>query len=330
MLTEILGTKNLKVVPVMFAYLFYRIDQREFLKYLQDNALVSSRKEAVRIKDAMQASGYVMKNCKLYAWACWTARRLGRAMPHAGSFDVDPKDAFVLRKLNLAHLDKLRGALGPFDAYSLRSFDHLAERLLESSDLKNYVGKFVTKKMSFLIKSYGETRHDLETSLRESAILSWYKQYPRFDSELHMVNVAKASIHNDGHTMITSLSSKSRQRLMRNDDGSFEALTVDLATLADVAAPPQYGALLRDHISALVSMSHKLNDKAQQFLMCAAGQHHDGLSEFLSLDNEDAASEWPYPRYMSQVQKFFDVTPDKVQRLYESIRTYSEKTNIRR
>jgi len=326
MLTEILGIKNLKIIPAMFAYLFYRIDQKEFLTYIEDNKLVADRKEALRIKDAMRVNGYVMKNCKLYAWACWAARRADQPPPSARAFGVESKDAVILRRLNLAHLDKARST--KYEALTLEAFDAATDRLLKSPDLKNYIGKFVTKKMSFLMKSYGENRYDLETQLKEGALLAWYKQYPRFDSELHMVNVAKAAIHNDGQTMITSLSSKSRQRLQRNDDGSFEALNVDISTLSDVAAPPQYGALLQEQLEALASVEHKLNPKAQQFILCASGQYHKGLSEFLEIDNTEAAEKWPYPRYMSQVQKFFDVTPDKVERLFSSIRKHSDRTNL--
>lgn len=328
MLTEILGIKNLKMVPAMFAYLFYRIDQKTFLKHIEDNDLVTDRREAMRVKDAMRVNGYIMKNCKLYAWACWTARRNEATLPSAKSFGVHPKDAVVLRRLNLAHLDKARGKLAPYECWSLDTFNANTERMLESPELTNYIGKFVSKKMSFLIKSYGETRHDLETQLSETALLAWYKQYPRFDSELHAINVAKAAIHNDGHTMITSLSSKSRQRLTRNSDGSFEALMVDINVLADVAAPPQYGALLQDHLQALEAVQHRLSDRAQSFLLCASGQYNEELSVFLKCDNTEAAEKWPYPRYMAQLQKFFDVTPDKVDRLFKAIRNYSERTNL--
>lgn len=328
MLTEILGIKNLKLVPSMFAYLFYRIDQKTFLKYVVDNELVTDRKEALRIKDVMRGNGYIMKNCKLYAWACWSARRNGNALPPAKAFGVHTKDAVILRRLNLAHLDTSRGTLVPFESWSISMFNANTERMLQSSELRNYIGKFVTKKMSFLMKSYGETRHDLETQLRETALLAWYKQYPRFDSELHAVNVAKAAIHNEGHTMITSLSSKSRQRLVRLADGSFEALMVDINVLADVAAPPQYGALLQDHLQALEAVQHRLSDRAQSFLLCASGQYNEELSEFLKIDNTEAVEKWAYPRYMSQVQKFFKVTPDKVDRLFNAIRNYSDRTNV--
>lgn len=327
MLTSILGTKNLKVVPSLFAYLFHRIDQRQFLDYIEDKGFVEDRTEALRIKDCARTNGYVLKNCKLYAWACWSARELGRALPSASSFEVDAEDAKILRRLNLKHLNR-RNGFTRYSAYSLQSFDRMTANLIASRELKNYIGKFVTKKMSFLMKSYGETRHDLETSLQEAALIALYKQYPRFDNEIHMINVAKAQIHNAGHTMITTLTSKSRQRLSQNADGSFEAVNVDVATLADVAAPPQYGAMLKDRLQALAAVEHKLSPRAKDFLMCAAGQYHEGFSKWLQVNNDDAADEWPYQRYMREAQKYFDVSAEKVERLYASIRNYAHQTNL--
>ncbi len=328
MLTEILGT-NKKVIPPLFAYLFYRIDQRQFLAYIVDEGIVKSKEEALRIKDVARGNGYILKNCKLYAWACWSARVLGKQMPRPSAFEVDPVDAQTLRKLNLKHLEPRKG-LPRYGAYSLTSFDKLTEKMLASTDLRNYIGKFVTKKMSFLMKSFGQTRHDLEAQLKESAIVAWYKQYPRFDSSLHMVNVAKAQIHNTGQTMITSLTSKSRQRLTVNADGSFEALAVDISVVAnEIVAPPQYGAMLSDWMQALSKVEPLLKQRAKDFLMCCAGQHHAGLSEFLRCNNEDAADEWPYPRYMAKVQEYFQTTPERVEKLFNSIRKYADQTNVR-
>lgn len=321
MLQDILGVSH-KVVPALFAYLFYRIDQRAFLKYIKDKGYIDSKEEGVRIKDAARMSGYVMKNCKLYAWACWTAREMDCRMPKPEAFGVDPKDSRILRRLNLKHLEPRRG-YERFKCYSLKTFDNLCQQMLEAPELRNYIGKFVSKKMSFLIQSYGETRHDLETSMKEAALRAWYKQYPRFDSELHMVNVAKANIHNAGQSLITLLTSKGRQRLIRNPDGTFEALSVDIAVLADVAAPPRYGEELQDHLQALQAVQHKLNDRAKEFLHCAAGLYHEAFSEYLKVSNDDAADQWPYHRYMTQAQKFFGVTPEKVERLFRGIRTHT-------
>lgn len=332
MLTQILGVKNLNVVPSLFAYLFHKIDQRQFLAYIEEHGIVASREEALRIKDAARVNGYVLKNCKLYAWACWSARVLKAAMPKASDFDVNPTDAKILKRLNLQHLEErtTKHNLSRYPAYTLKTFDEMTARTLASPDLRNYIGKFVTRKMSFLMKSYGETRHDLEMQLRESALLAWYKQYPRFESDLHMVNVSKTQIHNTGHTMITSLTSKSRQKLSQNVDGTFDAVQVDIAILADVSAPPQYGQALQDHLQALSAVEHKLNQRARDFLMCAAGQYHEGLSEFLKTRNDDAADDWPYSRYMAQCQKYFNTTQEKVEKLFSSIRTYAYNTNVER
>ncbi len=327
MLTTVLGINNHKIVPALFAYLFYRIDQKTFLNLIVENGYVADKEAAYEIKEKARRSGYVLKNCKLYAWACWTARRLDRKMPSPESFGVEVEDAKILKRLNLQHLDK-RCAIGHFPAYALRSFERLCETKLESPDLKNYIGKFVTKKMWFLMKSFGETRHDLESQLKEAAITSWYKQYPRFDSELHMVNVAKANIHNQGHTMITTLSNKSRQRLQQNADGSFDALHVEISTLADVAAPTQYGEALKDHLDCLNKVDHKLNDRARQFLLCMAGQHNTEFSLFIGMDNEDAATEWAYSKYSYQCRKFFEVSEEKMEKLFSAIRNFSYRTNV--
>lgn len=327
MLPRILGVPNRKVVPALFAYLFYRIDQRAFLKYIVERGLVKNRETALAIKDAARVSGYVLKNCKLYAWACWSARVLGKKMPSPKLFEVDVEDAKVLKRLNLKHLESRSGFR--YTTYTLKTFDRMTQEMLYAPELRNYIGKFVTKKMGFLMKSYGETRHDLETQLKESAILVWYKQYPRFDSDLHMINVAKAQIHNVGQTMITTLTSKSRQRLTRNADGTFDSLAVDISVVAnEVVAPPQYGAALQDHIQVLAACEHKMSTRVKEFLLCAAGQPHEGLSEFLGCDNEDAATEWPYPKYMRRVRKYFDVTEEKVEQLFRGIRKFANQTNI--
>ena len=331
MLTEVLGVKTHKVVPALFAYLFYRIDQREFLAYLEKHNIVSSREEALRIKDAARVNGYVLKNCKLYVWACWSARVLEVQLPRASDFGVHPNDAPILRRMNLQHLEeRTKQGLARYPAYTLKTFDDLTARTLASPELRNYIGKFVTRKMTFLMNSYGETRHDLEMQLREAALLAWYKQYPRFESELHMVNVSKTQIHNTGHTMITSLTAKSRQKLSQNSDGSFDAVHVDIEVLADVSAPPQYGQALREHLQALSAVEHKLNQRAKDFLMCAAGQYHEGLSQFLKIRNDEAADEWPYTRYMAQCQKYFGTTQEKVEKLFSSIRRYAYQTSVER
>jgi hypothetical protein len=314
MLSSILGISGkeyTRIVPALFAYLFNRITMEGFVSY------VDNRDEGLRIKDLARVNGYVLKNCKLYAYACYCNRVNGTTLPKARDYGVTSKDATLLRRLNLKHLDHRKHR-----AFTLEEFDATVDTMVGSSEIRNYIGKFVTKKMSFIIKSYGETRDDIETYLKEMAIIAVYKQYPRYDSYEHFVNVAKAQIHNKGQSFITSMTSKSRQRLQQNSDGLFEAVHVPLESLATVEAPPVFGSEIHEGLSALAQIEHKLPERTREFLLCAAGQYHDGFSAYLKRGNDDAVETMDYSKYLTCLQKYFGITPERTERLFSNIRRH--------
>lgn len=308
---DLRGKDYTRIMPAMFAYWFHRIDMERFVAYVGD------REEGLRLKDIARGNGYVLKNCKLYAWACHVARREGQPLPKAKAFGVDPTDAALLKRLNLKHLDL---EPGDYKSLTLREFDSKVHAVMASSEMRNYIGRFVTKKMTFLMTSYGHGRGDIEQYLREQAVVALYKQYPRFQSDLHMVNVAKAQIHNKGQSFITSSTAKSRQRLQTNDDGSFEAVHVDIEALSTVEAPPEYGSEIRERLKALEKIEHMLPERTREYLLCAAGHHHEGFSAFLKRDNEDAASEMVWDTYIKKLNTYFEVSPDKVSKVFSNLR----------
>jgi hypothetical protein len=321
MLRQILGiqgTSFKKIVPALYAYLFNRIDMDKFIAYVGD------RKEGLRIKDIARGNGYIMKNCKLYAYACYVARKKGEKLPSAKSFEVDAYDSLLLRRLNLKNLN-----INHFRTFTLAEFEKVVNDMVTSSEIKNYCGKFVSKKMSFLMKSFGESREDIEAHLKEMAIVAVYKQYPRFMTHLHMLNVAKAQIHNKGHTFITASTSKSRQKLTQHEDGSFEAVHVDISTCTEVPAGPQYGAELKERLTALSQVEAFLPQRTKEFLLCAAGHYHEGLSVFMKVSNSDAVDHMSHDRYMAKVQEYFGTNQEKVDRLYENIRARIHQTSVR-
>lgn len=315
MLKEILGTdkKHNKIVPALFAYLFNRIDLKRFISYVEED-LSLPREYANSIKDKARVSGYVLKNCKLYTYATYYARLRGEARPRPSDYGVELEDAKILQRLNLNHLNL------SCRAFTLKEFDTICERLMNDRELKNYIGKFVTKKMTFLIQSYGEHRYDIETNLKEMALIAVYKKYPQFQTYLHMMNIAKAQIHNKGHTFITSQTAKSRQRLIQNEHGGHEAVHVELSVVADVAAPVQYGTEIRERLTALEKIEHKLTDRSRDFLLAAAGQYNEGLSTFMAVNNEEAAETLPYEKYLNHLYAYFETTPQRIENLYSKIR----------
>ena len=304
------GPKEYKrIVPALFAYLFNRIDMERFLKFVGD------REEGTRIKNIARQNGYIMKNCKLYAYAVYFNRVNGKKIPAPAEFKVTQHDSLLLRRLNLQHLDTKI-----YRAFTLQEFDHVVKEMVTSAEIRNNIGKFVSKKMSFLMKSYGERRDDIESYLKEMAIAATYKQYPRFMTYLHMINVAKAQIHNKGQTFITASTTQSRQRLTRLGDGDFEAVHEDLSTAAELAEPVNYAAEIKEQIVALSQIEDVLPERTKEFLLCAAGQYHEGFSIYLKTQNDLAAETMNYGRYMVKLQTYFNTTPEKVEKLFSSIR----------
>ncbi len=313
MLRQILsvkGTAFTRVVPALFAYLFDRISMEQFVAYCGD------RREGLRIKDIARQNGYVLKNCKLYAYACHKARLANRSLPTPKSYGVTAQDSLILKRLNLKHVDP------SFKAFTLSEFDEMINSMITSSEIRNNIGKFVTKKMSFLMRSYGEKREDIESFLKEMAIIAVYKQYPRYQSYLHLVNVAKAQIHNKGQSFITSSTSKSRQCLIQNLNGGFEAVHESIDTMTELVAPIDYAAELKERITALSKIEHKLPERTKAFLLCAAGQYHEGFSTFLTCNNVDEAERISWEKYMNKVQQYFGVSPQRTTQLFSKIRAF--------
>lgn len=298
-----------RVVPALFAYLFNRIDMERFIKFVGD------REEGTRIKDIARQNGYIMKNCKLYAYAVYFNRVNGKKIPAASEFKVAQYDSLILRRLNLQHLDTKI-----YRAFTLHEFDHVVKEMVISAEIRNNIGKFVSKKMSFLVKSYGERREDIESYLKEMAIAATYMQYPRFMTYLHMINVAKAQIHNKGQTFITASTTQSRQRLTKLDGGDYEAVHADLSTAAELAEPVNYAVEIKEQIMALSQIENVLPERTKEFLLCAAGQYHEGFSLYLKVQNDLAAEKMNYGRYMVKLQTYFNTTPEKVEKLFSSIR----------
>ena len=310
MLTEILNVTRKELLVVggpLFAYLFGRINRREYLRCLEDKAL------AKRLLQVAKNSGYIMKNCKLYAYAAWSARETGTP-PRPKDYGISRADINLLNRVNV----KKAGC----KVLTLHQFDNLVTRCLEDAELKTYIGKFVSKKMMFLIRSYNVTREELEGKLKSEALYALYKHYPQFQSLLHAQNICKTTIHNRGMNIIKFYTADKRQVLRRTATG-FESIQVPMAVLHD--SIDMSAADHQDHVDmklSLQSLQHKMNERTQRFLNVAAGGHDEEFSAFLGKDNSAAAESMSYERYMGQVQSFFGVTQHATDKLFSKIRVH--------
>jgi hypothetical protein len=298
----------------VFAYLFGRFDQKKLVKILAEE---EDPELSARILNAIRTDGYLLLNCKLYAWAFWKSRS-GGPKPRAEAFGIARADVPFLSRLNLAHVPEV------FPSHSLAEFRALVEDATAGPEIRTYMGKFISKNMTFLIRSYGHQREALVAEMQAHAVRALYLKYPRFESELHLRNNVKTTIHNRGETIITAETSPSRNKLQQDKQtGKFVSRHVDTEVLVDLEAPDEYMSEQKDLLESLVQIaqSHNLRDDVQRFLLCCAGHYDEEFSSFLMVNNTEAVETMAYDRYLSRARKFFNFTDKQVDHLFGKLRT---------
>lgn len=299
------------VASALFAYLFGIISKAELYEYVGDKALAKASLERAR------NSGYVLKHCKLYAYAYHLFRKGNlEVAPKPAAYKVSTIDSRFLQKLNLAKVP-------PKPAYRLESFDRMLTSVLTSTELKQYTGKLVSKKLSFISKSYGMPREDIESKLRDAAMSAIYKQYPRFESELHVVNICKTTIHNTAMNIIEYHTRDKRQALIKNGD-SFTQVHVSIdavpSVIAEMEAEHRYSQHDRDLLQSFLELMPKMSDEVVHFISCCCGHFDEGFSAFLGSDNGELVEKIPYDDYLMKVKSYFheqfDIHPSKVDKLF--------------
>lgn len=299
------------IIPKLFEYYFGKFDQKKFERFVGD------RPRALEIKARSKASGYVLKNCKLYAYAHHEALMKGKEKPNPEDYGVTAADAKLLRQLDLSHIN-----VNTYAAFTLKEFEFVINKICSCPDLKAYIGKLISKKMMFIIKSYGVKRDDITLQLYEAALSVAYRKYPLFENYLHFVNVIKANIHSISQTMIHFYTAQKRQKLMKTNEGAFEAVECSIELMPDVEVETSHVETLREQFQALEHAQNSLNVKPHHrtFLLCLAGHRDESFSAFLGMPNDEAVEIMSYPNYMKRAMVHFEMTPHSTERLFVRLR----------
>lgn len=302
----------------IFAYVFHRIDQLKLIELLNEHVpeLQESIIETVRV------DGYVLKNCKAYAWAYYKAVQEGEKLPRGSDFGIDADDLALLQRLNLSHISL------EYPAYSLYDYQALIDSATNSRAMNAYIGRFVSKRMTFLMRSYGVERDDLEHECKLGALRSIYMRYPQFDSLLHLNNTAKTGIHNAGESQVTFYTGPARQRLQQEADGSFSSRHVSTESLSELEAPQPYLSHIKDYLEILAKLSDRMRPSTQRFLMCCAGQYDAGFSAYLEENNTEAVEVMAYSRYLSKAKRYFELTDKEVTKIFTRLRQFLESGRV--
>ncbi len=317
MLRNILGLsvhQMSRIGGAVFAYLFHKIDQKKLVRIVREE---EDPELEERVLNAVRTNGYLLLNCKLYAWAFYKSRH-GFEKPKAADFGIARDDVRFLSSINCSHIPLER------EAYSLEAFRALVEDATAGPEIRAYIGRFVSKSMTFLIRSYGHDHAALVADMQAHAVRSVYLKYPLFDSELHLRNNVKTAAHNRGETIITAETAPSRNKLMQDTQtGKFVSRHVDTESLTDLEAPDSYMTEHRDLLESLVQIaqSHNLRADVQRFLMCCAGHYDKEFSGFLMINNTDAVESMSYDRYLLRARTFFKFSDKQVTHLFGKLRS---------
>jgi len=304
------GRDHRRVATILFGYLFREFDKFEYRRRIGDKEV----QEAVweRVKN----NGYVLRNCKLFAYAVHYNR--GRHMPTSpAKFGIMQDDVAVLRSLDLGHIPI------KYKAYSLFDFDNLEGSILGSEELQTNLGKFVSKKLIFLDRHFGEPRDEIEQQLRMAAVYALRKQYPYYHSDEHALNVCKTALKNKGHGLIEYHTRGKRNKLL-NEKGTFQAVNVSfesgIEAVTSLSVQPEHENEHKLNMQALDALDVRMDSKVKAFIKIARGQYDSGFSMFIGVDNEDAAEAWDYNRYLTQVRDYLNITEEQATKLMLRLR----------
>lgn len=278
--------------PTVFQYLFGVITKYEYRARL-------GKAEAKRIWSLVVDNGYVLMNCKLYLYARHVGRSQGLVVSPA-KFEISKDDVRVLNAVDLT------GVSLKHKVYSLFDFRTMESAILLNKEMDTYIGKFISKKLLFLTKSYSQKRVEIESSLKIAGIYALRKQYPGYKSELHALNICKTAIANAGHGLIEYWTRDKRNALIR-ENGSFQAVNVQYDVMQGLSVMPEHSDETRLNIQALAAFADKCPSTQRDWVNTAAGLHNRGFSFFIGRDNRDAVEVLPYDKYINLVSDYFKI-----------------------
>lgn len=303
MLKTILGEEGLAYATPIFQYLFGNINKYTYRDSFEDRAF------AKELWAKVEASGYILKNCKLFLYANHKNSLAGLPTSPA-RFEIAAEDVRLLRSLRLKLPKK-------YKVYSLFDFSNLEGALLWSREMRNYIGKFINKKLRFLY-SYGLTYSEIESQLVEYALWVLRKHYPVYETDLHAKNICKTAVHNMGMLLIQHWTRGKRQVLNKETDGTFQHRFVQLDYASEVHVRPEHEN--RELAWDLQTVLKTLDKRHASMLSALSGTYDAGVTLFIGVDNSEAASQWSFERYLAAVATYHGVGEQEVSKLLADVR----------
>ncbi len=306
-------------------YLFRGLNYKAFAARLQKLCVVGHKPNIRAITEAIAQNGSVLRNLKV--WIFYVVKNrvdYRKANTLAEQWSIPAQDVLEFSNINRTTLAYLRKLSRQFKALTLERLDQSVVTIVH--DIRDWLGKFVSRKLRFVIQSQGLHRHDVENELLYKGVQGLYAMYPCVQTSLHAKNVVKRVIHNQGINMIHHFTTQKVGRLLRDATGTFSArvIALDGAQLANAVAPNTTSDLALD----LARSMRGFKPKQRSFVELLCGAYSKEFTDWLvsvggySVDtNEELLDRLKPKRYIDLALRWLGIDAEAGARFLQHLQT---------
>lgn len=338
------------ILSTTLLYVFRLTSAKELTQTIQ-SYLGWTGQEGIDFRKQLAANGTVNKCLKFYIYE--KVVNGGRVDHH--KYEVSDDDAdFVKRLLKLRHKNVLYFIKG-LETYGkecpprcMKEFNEGIVRVYPELELST--DKYISKKFRWIETAGQGERETLRADMMMYAMYALYRAYPHITSLVHMRNIGVRAIHNRGVNILKEQSTQKRQRMTKNEDGTFSGVvlsidhrgfsavqTVDYGMGGAISVcnhmmsgldgksvayeRPSDVDRKRDLVKTVEQLCPKIKGvQPKTFMSLLMGEYNADFSEFLGQSNDEAVDTMPREEYAERVREFLKVPEERARQLFRALR----------
>lgn len=342
---------KVEILSLTLLYTFRLCKASELTETLKEY-LGWTGQEGIEFRKQLAGNGTVNKCMKFYIYE----KVLNGGRLDASKYEMSEDDAeFVKNILRLKHKNVLYLIKG-LETYGKT---HVAREMAEFNagivrvypELELTCDKYISKKFRWMETAGQNERDNLRADMMTFALYAIYRAYPQIDNLMHMKNIGIRAIHNRGVNILKEQSTQKRQRMSKNDDGTFSGnllsfdhrgfnavQTVDYGTGGNIsvcnhlmtgldgkAVPyerPSDVDRKRDLAKTVGQLNIKIKGVTQpkMFMSLLMGEHNEAFSTFLGTPNDEAVDSMDRKEYAEKVREYLKVPEEQATAFVKRLR----------
>jgi hypothetical protein len=297
-----------KILPSLFLYLFRAFKQSELYRRAE---LINPNVDLFKLMPRIPLMGEITLHDKVCIFALFQGENPG----------IKPNAYIKTAVLSDPEVQDWLSQYKDFPAYDIATVRALEGRALANPEITTYIGKFINRKMRFIMDYYGVEFEELCEALQERAIHNLRVNYPNWNSSGEMLAMSKSAIANAGQNLLKYYSATKRAKVDKNN----KAVEYSLDAIQELnGSGPEYQALVYSDtldrgmeimeaslsVEQLIKSLHS-KPKAKLLVELLSGKYNAGFSNFLNRDCCEYADEAPFEKLLSKACDYIGVDVDK-------------------